>query len=766
MSFLNRPIGLLLAFCLLFSLTQTAMADYTISGNLKYEDLEMDFNSGFTGTRNDRPVRYADLAVIVNGFVISTGSTDENGDYSFLVSSLGVQDMQLVAITTATENPDYNVQVVTFVNGGGIGSPHALQIYTENGHDPNTDINVGEVVAEYHNGGDEFNLFDLTIDATDYLVNVLGEPSPPGSPSLLTCEFTFNPNGTGFAFFNGVSVNLDGAYGYDDCIMLHEIGHWVQNRFGNFSDNTGGQHFIGDQKQDPRLSFGEGWPTFWGSHVRLHNFETTGNTSAYRQPSMYMNSNGSINGGQGFSYDLEAQAGRGAASENVVQAMMWDMVDNENTPDFSPGTDDEDASYAMDRTFPETWDFVTSQLSQPPFSGVLTYEDWSDLWIATVPNPESDRLRGLEQNLHRIEYVEDAFEPNDTRAEATLIGNNEFRVLTHHTTYPEGDLDIFRIDAIEGVEYTAETSNLFDGADNYMRVYDAAGTELASHDNIGTVGGPPNALENLRSRIAFTAPDSADYYFEISRSIFNSNNGGGSVSKYGNWDIRFSISDVPATFPMIAALPGNLSVLITDGQPFARTLQIFNQGTQLPLDYSIVEYDQENDVVTDFSWVSASPTTGSVAGGDVDAITVTFDPAEFVADTVLNKRLRIQSNDLLQPNRDVLLIVRIQVPVGVEPEPGSGVPASFALEQNYPNPFNPETTIRYAVPEAGRVVVAVYNTLGQRVRTLVDEQHSIGSYRAVWNGRNDQGASLASGVYLYKMTSGSFTATRKLMLLK
>ena len=763
MNFLRQPIGLLLAALLLLTLPGQLRADYTISGNLKYEDLEMDFNTAFTGNIQNRPVRYADLIVVVGGSTIATGSTDENGNFSFNVTSSGVQDMQLLAITSATETPAYNVQVVTFQNGGGIGNPHALQIYSENGHDPNTDIDVGEIVAEYHAGGDQFNLFDLCIDATDYLVNVLGEPSPPGAPSLLTCEFTFNPNGTNFAFYNGVSVNMDGAYGYDDCIMLHEIGHWVQDRFGDFSDNTGGQHFINDQKQDPRLSFGEGWPTFWGSHVRLYNYELTGNIAAYRQPSMYMNSNGSINGGQGFSYDLEIQPGRGAASENVVQSIMWDMVDNENTPDFSPGLDDEDPSYAMDRDFVETWDFARTQLSQPPFTGFLTYEDWSDLWIATVPNPEAQRLRDMERLLHRIEYFEDEFEPNNTFADATPV---ELNILQHHTTYPQGDVDVFRFEGIEGVQYTAETTDLFDGADTYLRIYDAAGTELDNHDNVANVGGPPNALENLRSRLTFVAPDSAEYYFEVSRSIFNSLVGGGSVSKYGNWNIRISITDVPSEFPRLGAAPGNLNVLINDGQPFARTLQIINQGNGLPLDYTLQEYDQDNGTVTDFSWVSASPTIGTVAAGASEAVTVTFDPAEFVADTVINKRLRINSNDLLQPIRDILLILRVQVPVGVEPEIGAGIPQEFVLEQNYPNPFNPETTIRYAIPEAGRVVVSIYNTLGQRVRTLVDEQQPAGAYRATWDGRDANGAQLASGIYLYKMTTGSFTASRKLMLLK
>lgn len=91
-----------------------------------------------------------------------------------------------------------------------------------------------------------------------------------------------------------------------------------------------------------------------------------------------------------------------------------------------------------------------------------------------------------------------------------------------------------------------------------------------------------------------------------------------------------------------------------------------------------------------------------------------------------------------------------------------------ALEQNFPNPFNPQTTIRYRVAAGGRVTLAVYNVAGQLVRTLVNEtQPASGAARVtVWDGRDNRGQRVASGVYLYRMTSPGFTQTRKLVLLK
>ncbi|RMF69991.1 MAG: T9SS C-terminal target domain-containing protein [Calditrichaeota bacterium] len=94
-------------------------------------------------------------------------------------------------------------------------------------------------------------------------------------------------------------------------------------------------------------------------------------------------------------------------------------------------------------------------------------------------------------------------------------------------------------------------------------------------------------------------------------------------------------------------------------------------------------------------------------------------------------------------------------------------PLAFELLPNYPNPFNPETTIRYQLPEAGRVTLTIYNLLGQKVRTLVNQNRSSGSYTVVWDGRNDAGKELSSGVYLYKLKVGkAFVATRKMLYLK
>jgi len=92
--------------------------------------------------------------------------------------------------------------------------------------------------------------------------------------------------------------------------------------------------------------------------------------------------------------------------------------------------------------------------------------------------------------------------------------------------------------------------------------------------------------------------------------------------------------------------------------------------------------------------------------------------------------------------------------------------ASLSLGQNHPNPFNPLTVIPYSVARPGRVRLAVYDGVGHRVRTLVDRNMAPGSYSEQWDGRDEQGRSVASGVYFYRLTAGKRVLTGKAVLLK
>ncbi len=117
-------------------------------------------------------------------------------------------------------------------------------------------------------------------------------------------------------------------------------------------------------------------------------------------------------------------------------------------------------------------------------------------------------------------------------------------------------------------------------------------------------------------------------------------------------------------------------------------------------------------------------------------------------------------------NRPVLTVTFIP-PTSVEDDPG--LPTQFNLAQNYPNPFNPSTIINYSVPSSTNsvnVVLEVFNLLGQKVRTLVNEPKPSGSHGVQWDGKNDAGELLASGVYVYRLRAGDFVASKKMAFVR
>lgn len=93
-------------------------------------------------------------------------------------------------------------------------------------------------------------------------------------------------------------------------------------------------------------------------------------------------------------------------------------------------------------------------------------------------------------------------------------------------------------------------------------------------------------------------------------------------------------------------------------------------------------------------------------------------------------------------------------------------PATFALDQNHPNPFNAGTTVRYQIPQTGRVTLQVFNVRGQLVRVLVDDNLQAGVYEAAWDGRDAAGRPMPSGVYVYRLTAGERRLVRKMVYLR
>ena len=112
--------------------------------------------------------------------------------------------------------------------------------------------------------------------------------------------------------------------------------------------------------------------------------------------------------------------------------------------------------------------------------------------------------------------------------------------------------------------------------------------------------------------------------------------------------------------------------------------------------------------------------------------------------------------------------LRIQDPTATSLAEVDGIPKAFNLHANYPNPFNPTTTITYDLPQSTDVEIAIYDVSGRMVRTLMaQQQQTAGTYEITWDGRSSAGITVASGVYLYRMTTGTgFSDTRRMVLIK
>lgn len=91
---------------------------------------------------------------------------------------------------------------------------------------------------------------------------------------------------------------------------------------------------------------------------------------------------------------------------------------------------------------------------------------------------------------------------------------------------------------------------------------------------------------------------------------------------------------------------------------------------------------------------------------------------------------------------------------------------SFKLSQNYPNPFNPETSIKYSIPSKMDVEILIYNSLGQKIKTLVNKAQQAGFYKAGLDGSNEAGYKVSAGIYFYRFKAGDFSVTKKMVMVK
>jgi hypothetical protein len=212
---------------------------------------------------------------------------------------------------------------------------------------------------------------------------------------------------------------------------------------------------------------------------------------------------------------------------------------------------------------------------------------------------------------------------------------------------------------------------------------------------------------------------------------------------------------VEADRELLLAL-GNLPVASTDSTAVELTpetwLRIVNHGGAST--YDVLLRDVSGDGLLEFSHDSVAMAGDAAHRLEPDWTNVNSGLLRLVID-----------NDLDGIYEDTTMLSN-NTPTDVDDEADNNLPARFELSQNYPNPFNPSTTIKYAVPSRSRVTIEVFNVLGRKVRTLINEVKPAGFHTITWDGDNAAGRRVASGVYLYRFQAGDHIETRKMLLLK
>jgi len=512
----------LVAFSLCLNLwSGSAMAAWTATGQFFYADRVFN-ETGFTGVEPPLPIRLADVEIVDANLsgknaVLATGVTDLQGNYSIFVVDNKTRAVYARAITRSDETPDLYIDVRT--SSSGQPAYYAGATATVQGHSPSVDLQFGPFVVGIGQGGEAFNIYDQMVMGTDYLAFLNG--SRPGSAKNLITVWALS-NGVTSAFYNSASriIFLRDSGGYDDTVILHEMGHYAVHEY-SLSHSPGGFHTFVQCEVDVRLAFDEGFATYWGNSVRRFHVMPKSN--------IYLRSNGAPGPGHIVRLaDLETDTLYfcvGAGGEVNVAMFLWDMVDSPTTPDTTPGTDDDIDSISVGDD--DIWSILTGPLLATTNNSL---EDFWDSWFLNPPQLGTlVPMLDISQRLG-IEFVEDVWEVNDVDTQASPFTVNAPPIHASFFRDPDMDgagaldVDFYSFQASAGSEYTLETLNLLSGADTSLRLWDTDGVSLLAlnHDR---------SASDKSSRIDWASPRTDQFYIEVSRGI-------ASVGEYGTYDLR------------------------------------------------------------------------------------------------------------------------------------------------------------------------------------------------------------------------------------
>lgn len=558
-------------------LTSMAAADWTATGQFNYTDRNYDL-AGFTDT-TVRPVREADVQVydLTTLVVLASGATDSAGNFSIVVTDAATRNVGVRVLSSNVQVASLNFSVVDDKNSDAIYSYHDATT-DQIAHLPADNVAFGTmtmpvsvgVVATTDWSSQVFNTYDMGLLVADWIANTDGARPTPFYTIL------WNPTNlrTG-SFYNGGSnrLSLSDDDAYDDPNILHEIGHYIEDEFGR-SRNTGGSHQIGDDDQDPRLAYSEGFATFVSAAVLQYG--------GRNYPNIYQdrNSFGSgTGGGTGtFAYNFELNTVGGATNEQAVTAALYDLIDDASTVDLTPGVDDDTLSGLQ----ASAWAVVEQMRVISPVATQL--EDFWDIWFSLGFGNTAGMIAAFAS--HNIDYAPDAQEPNNTPATSTVLTPAASPTYQRNSFYRSGaqaggDEDWFRFTATSDTYYSIEVNgagdSIFGRPDPEMWLLDSTLTQVLAYNddpydstlNIQTTFTAQDMLETVPT-ILWRAPAAGTYYIYTRHASQERNLTG----RYGTYHIQVRSLSVPTptvtTVSEQRMLPGQTYQALVIGTNFSR----------------------------------------------------------------------------------------------------------------------------------------------------------------------------------------------------
>jgi len=566
----GRPFA---ALALLGAMASVANADFTVTGTFQYRDRAFTYNGGFTGSEPALPIRSAEVQVInnSNGSVLSSGFTDDNGDFSIFVNGSGNRD---IIVRCRSQSRFYGSSRIRCVTTSNVLYSVSSPLFSS--WDQNTDLDVGTSVSEKITAAGKvanpFNMLDMGVYSIEY-INSVGNPNLFGQVDI---EW---PGGSG-SFASGFRANMSDDDGYDDMVILHELGHVFHNMYSD-SDSPGGSHSFGDSDQDPRLSYGEGWGTYFAAAVR--QFMGVSN------PAFYMDANGSGGtGGIGLRMRLETAAPYqsstgGEATEVGVACVLWDIIDTTSTNDGNATDDD-----ALDGSLLFNGGIDGDQMIWNAFIGpaanasfVTINDHWSGFFNPTNYGNYNELLSVFEG--FDIHNTLDPEEPNNTFATASPFSSgvnwSPIKSIYYSASNPpapgDHDSDYYKINLTNGDQFDVETrypngnSNAHTYADTRLFIYRPDGSSFFPLPNnwISQGGQGRNA-----SVFALIADQSGEWRIRVTTE--------GSFRETGAYELRIFRSG--ASIDNVS--PSSVSAISTATQPVTLTGFGFSTTTSVSVD--------------------------------------------------------------------------------------------------------------------------------------------------------------------------------------